>query len=87
MTEQIYTQQQRKIVRMPDLTAPDAGELTIKEETAIHEGRNVVLFSAPGRVGIYVDAIDLISGAVTHEQAYSAVLNGSAIGQPHLTLQ
>jgi hypothetical protein len=83
----IWTQPKRELKRVPDLAAPGAGELTIKEETAMLDGVPVVLFSAQGKVGVYVTAADLMSGAVTHDQAYDAVLNGNCISQPENTLQ
>lgn len=76
-----------KIKRRPDFSAGHRGEILIKEETAMLEGVPVVLFSSPGKVGVYVTAEDLVSGAVTHEQAYDAVLNGNTVSQPANQLQ
>jgi hypothetical protein len=83
----IWTRPQRELKRVPDMSAGTRGEITIKEETAELNGVPVVLFSAPGKVGVYVLAEDLVSGAVTHQDAYQAVLNESAVTSPGLTLQ
>ena len=83
----IWTAPQRELKRVPDMSAGTRGEIVIKEETAMHNGVPVVLFSAPGKVGVYVEAADLVSGAVTHEQAYDAVLNGNTVSQPSNVLQ
>lgn len=83
----VWTRPERKKVRVPDMNEGTRGEIVIKEETAMLGGVPVVLFSAPGKVGVYVTAEDLISGAVTHEQAYDAVLNGNTVSQPNNTLQ
>jgi hypothetical protein len=83
----IWTQPKRELKRVPDMTAGTRGEIEIKEETAMLDGVPVVLFSAPGKVGVYVLAADLVSGDVTHEQAYDAVLNGNTVSSPSLTMQ
>ncbi len=83
----IWTQPKRELKRVPDMSQGVRGEVVIKEETAVLDGVPVVLFSAPGKVGVCVDAADLLSGAVTHQDAYQAVLNENAVSSPNLTLQ
>lgn len=83
----VWTRPQRELKRVPDMTEGKRGEIVIREETAMLDGVPVVLFSAAGKVGVYVLAEDLVSGAVTHEQAYDAVLNGNTVSQPANTLQ
>jgi hypothetical protein len=85
--DKIWTPPKRELKRVPDMSAGTTGSIEIKEETAMLDGVPVVLFSAPGKVGVYVTAADLMSGAVTHDQAYDAVLNGNCISQPENTLQ
>lgn len=83
----VWTRPEREKVCVPDMTAPDAGEVVITEITGMLGNVPVVLFSAPGRVGVYVTAEDLMNGAVTHAEAYDAVLNGNCVSQPANTLQ
>lgn len=83
----VWTRPEREKVCVPDMTAPDAGEVVITETTGMLGNVPVVLFSAPGKVGVYVTAEDLMSGAVTHEQAYDALLNENTVSQPANVLQ
>jgi hypothetical protein len=83
----IWTQPKRELKRIPDMNAGTRGEIVITETTGQHNGKEVVLFSAPGRVGVYVLAEDLISGAITHAECYDALLNSNTVSQPHNTLQ
>ncbi len=86
MTE-IYTPKTPQIVRVPNMGDGERGDITITEETADLNGVPVVLFSSPGKVGVYVTAADLVSGEVTHQDAYQAVLNGNSVSSPNLTMQ
>lgn len=83
----VFAPKKRELKRVPDMNDGVRGAVLIKEETAILHGTPVVLFSSPGKVGVYVTAADLVSGEVTHEQAYDAVLNGNTVSQPSNTLQ
>jgi hypothetical protein len=87
MDKTIWTTPTRELKRVPDMSAGTRGEVVITETTGQHEGKEVVLFSAPGRVGVYVLAADLISGQITHAECYDAVLNGNTVSQPHNSLQ
>lgn len=87
MSKEIWTPRKLNFKRVPDMSSGTRGEVVIKEETGKLGDVDVVLFSSRGRVGVYVLAEDLVSGAVTHEQAYDAVLNGNTVSQPSNTLQ
>ncbi len=83
----IWTPPKREAKLVPDMTTGTRGEVVITEETAMLDGVPVVMFSSPGKVGVYVTADDLMSGAVTHQNAYDAVLNSNTLSQPHNVMQ